>query len=84
MVPNRLFPIKDDFLTWTSLGCSLENDLVNSGQFVRFRIPKCSLEEMFQTGSNTTVASVDQHGQVLSDDRRRRAVVELQKKNVDV
>ena len=71
--------MKNDFLTWTSLGCSLEYDLVNSGQFIRFRIPECSLEEMFQTGPDTTIASVDQHGQVLRDDRRRRAVVKLGK-----
>ena len=78
MIQNLAFLQQLKKRTWASYCRSLENDLVDAGQLVRLRIPEGPLEQVLESWAEPPVAAVDQHGQVLGDDRWRGAVVQLQ------
>lgn len=65
--------------TWTTcFGCSAQRQLVDSGEAVGLRVAVLSREEMLQgTGAGTGIASVNDHAQVLGDDGRAGAVLQL-------
>ena len=61
----------------TALNPASEDHLVHAGQSVGFWVSKRSLEQMLQSGPESSVSAVHNHGQVLSDDGGLGATLKL-------